>query len=282
MPITTGFVSGRIIVARLASVALILAGGLGSAVAARCGDGPGGFDAWLAQFKNEAAAQGTRAGTANSALSGITYDPQVIHLDHSQRSFKLSFERFYALRVNGALIARGQSLMHTYHDVLTRIEQRFGVPGGVVVAIWGLETHYGADSSGNYSIIRSLATLAYDCRRSDFFTGQLLDALRIVDRGDLSAAQLRGGWAGEIGQTQFLPTPYVKYAVDFAGKGRRDLIHNVPDILASTANFLKAHGWQKGASWQPGGPNYAVLAEWNKADVYDQTIAVMAEKLGGG
>jgi hypothetical protein len=126
----------------------------------------------------------------------------------------------------------------------------------------GLETHYGADATARYSILRSLATLAYDCRRSEFFNGQLLDALHIVDRGDLSPSQLRGGWAGEIGQTQFLPTPYVRYAVDFDGNGRRDLVHSVPDILASTANFLSKHGWQRGKPWQPGSANYGVIAEW--------------------
>jgi len=151
----------------------------------------------------------------------------------------------------------------------------------VIVAIWGLETHYGADATSRYSIIRSLATLAYDCRRSEFFTGQLLDALRIVGRGDLSPNQLRGGWAGEIGQTQFLPTPYVRYAVDFDGNGHRDLVHSVPDILASTANFLAKHGWQRGGSWQPGSANYGVLASWNKAEVYQRTIAAMATQLAG-
>jgi lytic murein transglycosylase len=171
--------------------------------------------------------------------------------------------------------------MQRHRALLDRIEQRFGVPGAVIIAIWGLETHYGADTSGKYSIIRSLATLSYDCRRSEFFTGQLLDALRIVNEGDLTPAELRGGWAGEIGQTQFLPTPYVRFAVDFDGDGRKDLIHSVPDILASTASFLAGHGWQRGAGWQPGSANYGVIAEWNKADVYDRTIAAMADQLSG-
>jgi len=265
----------------LGALALLLFFLPAAASAAPCGNGPGGFGAWLQRFKGEAVAHGIRASTAASALSGLTYDPNVIHLDRSQHSFKLSFERFYALRVDGALISQGRALMRRHAGLIQRIEKRFGVPGEVVVAIWGLETHYGADTSGRYSILRSLATLAYDCRRSDFFTGQLLDAVRIVDRGDLSAAQLRGGWAGEIGQTQFLPTPYIRYAVDFDGDGRRDLVHSVPDILASTANFLASHGWQRGGSWQPGSANYGVIAEWNKAAVYQRTIAVMASKLSG-
>jgi lytic murein transglycosylase len=266
---------------KFASIVWLLLANPSAGFAAECGNGGVGFNDWLQHFRSQVAAEGIKASTISSALSGVSYDAAVIRLDHSQRSFKLSFEQFYARRVDGALISRGRSLMQTHRATLERIERRFGVPSSVVIAIWGLETHYGADSSGHYSILRSLATLAYDCRRSDFFTGQLLDAVRIVDRGDLSPGQLRGGWAGEIGQTQFLPTPYVRYAIDFDGDGRRDLVHSVPDILASTANFLAGHGWQRGSSWQPGSANYGVLAEWNKADVYDRTIAVMASKLAG-
>lgn len=267
---------------KTAGILLLLLANSTAASAAECGNGPSGFESWLQNFKQRAIAQGIRSATVSRALSGVTYDPNVIRLDHSQRSFKLSFERFYALRVNGALINRGRSLMRTHRATLDRVEKRYGVPGAIIVAIWGLETHYGADATARYSILRSLATLAYDCRRPEFFTGQLLDAIRIVGRGDLSPQQLRGGWAGEIGQTQFLPTPYVRYAVDFDGDGRRDLVHSVPDILASTANFFASHGWQRGGSWQPGSANYRVIAEWNKAEVYQRTIAVMASKLAGG
>jgi lytic murein transglycosylase len=253
-----------------------------SAVARECGSGGGGFDAWLSQFRAKAAAQGISAGTMASALGGVAYDPRVIRLDRSQHSFKLSFEAFYARRVGSALIGRGRARMRAHGATLSRIEKQFGVPAEVVVAIWGLETNYGADTGARFSIIRSLATLAYDCRRSPFFSGQLLDALRIVERGDMTPGQLRGGWAGEIGQTQFLPTPYVRYAVDFDGDGRRDLVSSVPDALASTASFLKGHGWQAGQSWEPGSANYAVIKEWNRAEVYQRTIAVMAAKLRGG
>ena len=266
---------------RLATALVLLVANSSAGIAAQCGSGPQGFHEWLQRFKQEAISQGISAQTASRALSGITYDPQVIHLDRSQHSFKLSFQQFYARRVNGALIRRGQSLMRTHRATLERIEQRYGVPGAVIVAIWGLETHYGSDATARYSILRSLATLAYDCRRPEFFSGQLLDAIRIVGRGDLSPQQLRGGWAGEIGQTQFLPTPYVRYAVDFDGNGRRDLVHSLPDILASTANFLAKHGWHRGGSWEPGSANYAVIAEWNKAQVYQRTIAKMATQLAG-
>ena len=252
-----------------------------AALAADCGNDAGGFPAWLAQFKGKATAQGISAATAGSALSGLSYDPNVIRLDRSQRSFKLSFEQFYARRVSSSLIARGQRMMQTHHALLDRIEKRYGVPGAVLMAIWGLETNYGGDGAGGKSILRSLATLAYDCRRAPFFQNELVNALRIVDRRDMSVGQLNGGWAGEIGPMQFLPSSYVKYAVDFDGDGRKDLIHSVPDMLASTANFLKSYGWQAGQPWQPGSANFGVLQQWNKADVYSRTIAVMSGKLTG-
>jgi lytic murein transglycosylase len=255
--------------------------GTTSASAQSCGNTATGFPAWLTAYKFRAAAQGIPQATIERALAGVSYDPTTVRLDRSQHSFKLSFEQFYARRVSGAMIARGQRLKATHSGTLSRIEQRFGVPANVVIAIWGLETSYGSDRGGKFSIVRSLATLAYDCRRSKFFENELTSAIRVVQRSDLTPEQMHGGWAGEIGQTQFLPSAYYKYAVDFDGDGRRDLFRSVPDILASTANFLKAHGWKPGQSWGPGTANYAVIKEWNRADVYAQTIAVMAQKLGG-
>lgn len=281
MILNVGEKSGRW--ARTAAVSAIVASGLLACLPAtafaECSNDGAGFAGWLDRFKAKAAAQGISEATLSAALGHVAYDPTVVRLDRSQRSFKLSFEAFYARRVGPALIRHGQALMRTHRATLDRVEKRFGVPGSVLIAIWGLETNYGADTAGKYSIIRSLATLAYDCRRSEFFAAQLLDALRLVQRGDLTAEQLRGGWAGEIGQTQFLPSGYFKYAVDFDGDGRRDLVNSVPDILASTASFLKGHGWQAGQSWEPGSANYAVIKEWNRAEVYQRTIAVMAAKL---
>lgn len=263
------------------ALALLLAALPAAAEARTCGTGAGGFGPWLAGFKKEAAAEGISTGTVASALGGVAYDPRVIRLDRSQRSFKLSFEQFYARRVGTALIGRARARLKTHRATFDRVERQFGVPREIVVAIWGLETNFGADTSGKFSIIRSLATLAYDCRRSAFFTGQLVDALRIVDQGHMTVGQLRGGWAGEIGQTQFLPTPYIRYAVDFDGDGRKDLVRGIPDILASTANFLKGHGWQAGQPWGPGTHNYNVIRDWNRAAVYQRTIAVMASRLAG-
>lgn len=263
------------------SAALIVSAMAASPAMAACGNTGNGFEAWLARTKTTASADGISARTIDQTLSGLTYDPKIIRLDRNQKSFKLSFQQFYARRVSSSLLARGKRLMGTHRQLLNRIEQRYGVPAEVLIAIWGLETNYGADSSGRFSIVRSLATLAYDCRRSAFFTNELMSALRIVERGYISASELRGGWAGEIGQTQFLPSSYVKYAVDFDGDGRRDLVRSVPDLLASTANFLKGHGWKAGQDWHPGTANYAVLADWNRASVYQRTISAMADRLAG-
>jgi lytic murein transglycosylase len=266
--------------AAAASIAALLAVTYAApAVAKSCGNDGSGFSAWLSSFEGQAQSAGISQATLNRALSGVTYDRNVIRRDRSQKSFKLSFEDFYARRVGGGLVASARSKMKTHAGVLARIEKRYGVPKEILVSIWGLETNFGRDGAGKYSIIQSIATLAYDCRRSEFFTGHLMAALRIVQKGDMNPAEMRGGWAGEIGQVQFLPGSYDKYAVDFDGDGRRDLLHSVPDILASTANFMKGHGWQPGGSWEPGSANYGVIKDWNKADVYARTIAVMADKL---
>jgi lytic murein transglycosylase len=269
--------SRSILTGMCGSAAVILVAFVSPAMAASCGNNGAGFSGWLDQFAKEAAAQGVSA-KALAALNGLTYDPQVIRLDRGQHSFKLSFEAFYARRVNDALIRRGQRLIAAHRATFDRIEKRYGVPPSIIASIWGLETNYGA-IGGKMSIIRSIATLAYDCRRTAFFQNELMSALKIVQRGDMSPSQLRGGWAGEIGQTQFLPSAYYKYAVDFDGDGRRDLIHSVPDMLASTANYLRAYGWQAGQSWSAGSANYNVIQQWNKAQVYVKTIAVMASKM---
>ncbi|MFK8250756.1 lytic murein transglycosylase [Ancylobacter terrae] len=266
-------------VRRLARVVSAMACGVGltlaasAAGAAPCGNDGSGFAAWLPVFKQEAAAQGISA-SALGALNGVTYDTGVIRLDRNQKHFSVSFEQFIANRVGSGRISKGKAMLKQHAALLARIEQQFGVPGPVLVAIWGMETDFGANQ-GNKPIFGSLATLAYDCRRSAFFTGQLLDALRIYQRGDLSLGEMKGAWAGELGQTQFLPSSYIRFAVDFDGNGRRDLVRSVPDVLASTANYLKGYGW-RGSSPDA---NMGALAGWNKAGVYQKAIAYFANKL---
>src|SRR5580704_854054 len=246
------------------------------ALAVSCG---GDFDGWLSSFKREAAGQGV-SQRALAALEGITPDPRVIALDHRQGVFRQSFEQFALPRIAQRL-AKGQRLKQQYASTLQRIEARFGVPGSVVIAIWGLETDFGVDI-GKQPTLRALVTLAHDCRRTQMFQGELLSALQIIDRGDLSASEMRGAWAGELGQAQFLPSNYVKYAVDFDGHGRRDLIRSVPDTLASIANLLKDHGWQAGGGYREGSANFSVLQAWNKSTIYQRTVAAFAERLDGG
>ncbi len=241
---------------------------------APCG---GDFGAWLSGFEQEAATAGISQRTIQSSLSGMTFDPTIVARDHAQGVFRQSFEQFSGRMVPPRL-PRGRRVLVQYRPLFDRIEHQYGVPGPVLVAIWGLETSYGADT-GKFSTIRALATLAYDCRRADKFRAELLDALRIVDRGDMAAAQMRGAWAGEIGQTQFLPSSYLKYAVDYDGSGRRDLIHSVPDAMASTANYLKGYGWQAGQPWGEGTANFQVLLQWNASQVYTRTVAYFAQQL---
>jgi lytic murein transglycosylase len=212
--------------------------------AATCRD-PAGFDAWLAGFKREAAASGI-SPSAIGALDGVAYDAGIVAKDHGQHVFRQSFEQFSGRMVNSYRLHKGHALIKQYAATFARIEQAYGVPAPVFVAIWGLETDFGA-VSGNTPTLRALATLAYDCRRSDMFQAELMDALRLVQRGDLSPSA-RGAWAGEVGQTQFMPSSYLKFAVDFDGNGRRELVHSVPDVLASTANFLRSYGWQRGGA----------------------------------
>jgi lytic murein transglycosylase len=249
------------------------------AIAAQCNH-PDGFDAFIADFKKEAAAQGiSRRGLA--ALDDISFDPKVIAADRGQKVFKQSFEQFSARMISRDRMIKGARTLQRHDATLRRMEQKFGVPGPIVVAIWGLETDYGV-THGNLSVVRSAATLAFDCRRSEKFQGELAAALRIIDRGDMTSEKMRGQWAGEIGQTQFLPSSYDKYAIDFDGDGRRDLVNSPADVIGSTANYLKSHGWQRGQGWAPGEPNFAVIKEWNRADVYARTIALFAERLDAG
>jgi lytic murein transglycosylase len=251
---------------------------LDRASASTCED-PRGFEAWLADFKQEAGAKGISA-TALAALDTVTFDPAIIAKDRGQKVFRQSFEQFSARMVSASRLKKGALLMKQQASLLSRIEQAYGVPGAVLVAIWGLETDFGA-YLGNTPTLRALATLAFDCRRTEMFQAELTDALRIVERGDLAPSAMRGAWAGEIGQTQFMPSSYLKFAVDFDGNEKRDLIHNVPDVLASTANYLKGHGWQRGAGWEMGSANFDVIKQWNKADVYARTIAFFASRLAG-
>jgi len=214
----------------------------------QCGNSGAGFDAWLAQFKQYALSQGVSQRTVSSALNGVTYDPNVAALDRRQGVFAQSFFQFSDRMVADYRIQKGRQLIRQNASLFDRIERQFGVPGAVLVAFWGLETDFGANM-GDKPSVRSVATLAWDCRRAEMFRTQLLAALKIIDRGDLTAQSMRGPWAGELGSFQFLPDHYLNHGVDFDGDGRVDLLKSSPDALASAANYIKSLGWQAGQPW---------------------------------
>lgn len=250
-----------------------------AASAATCRD-PAGFDKWLDDIRREAVAQGISRRAVEAGLNGVKFDQAVYRKDRGQGAFRVPFEQFVAKRVTAARVRAAANQLRQRAALFSQIEQRFGVPGPVIAAIWAMETDFGA-VMGTMPVVQSVATLAYDCRRTERFTGELFAALRVIDKGQLSPSEMRGAWAGEIGQTQFMISNYDKYAVDFDGNGRPDLIRSVPDVLASTANYLRGHGWQRGAGWNPGQPNFAVIKEWNKSDNYARAIALFASKLAG-
>ena len=208
----------------------------------------GSFEAWLNQFRQEARGNGISNATIAAALGGMTLDPSIIQRDRRQGFFAQTFTAFSGKLITQNRIQNGQSRLRQHRDLFARIEQQWGVPGSVIAAFWGLESDFGS-MMGNLPVLRSLATLAYDCRRPELFRGELMEALRIIDHGDLRPEEMIGSWAGELGQTQFLPAHYMQHAVDYDGDGRRDLLHSVADVLASTANFLAFLGWQRGQPW---------------------------------
>jgi lytic murein transglycosylase len=245
--------------------------------AASCG---GDFGSFLASIAREAQSAGVSRGVIDTAFAGVSIDPAVLAFDRRQRgTFRKSFEEYAATRVTAGRISGGRARLQRHAALLARIEQQFGVPAPVIVAIWGLESDFGIGDMGRLPVVRVVATLAHDCRRTDLFQRELIAALQILQRGDLPLRDLIGAYAGEIGQTQFLPSSYIKYGVDYDGNGHVDLRHSVPDVLASTANLLKTNGWRAGAPFGEGTANFEVMREWNRAVVYRKTIAYFAERL---
>jgi len=227
------------------AAAIIFAAMSGPALAANCQSVS--FERWLDGVRQEAAGQGMSPSTL-AALNGVAFDPAVVRRDHGQGVFQQSFLQFSDRMAAAYRIQQGAAMLKRHADLFARVEKQYGVPGAVLAAYWGLESDFGTNN-GKYPILRAVATLGYDCRRSQFFRTQLIDALRIIQRGDLRASDMIGDWAGELGPLQFTPSDYYKYAVDFDGDGRRDLIHSVPDLLASGANFLVGLGWKRGEPW---------------------------------
>jgi membrane-bound lytic murein transglycosylase B len=206
------------------------------------------FDVWLAQFRQQAAAEGISAAALDRALDGVEPIPEVIERDRRQPEGRLTFRDYNRRVLSPTRIARGRELMEQHREVLDRIAADYGVQPRFIVALWGIESNYGS-FTGEFPVIGALATLAYEGRRAAFFRNELLQALRIVDQGDVAPAQMTGSWAGAMGQSQFMPSSYLARAVDYDGDGRRDIWTTPPDVFASIANYLAKAGWSDRHTW---------------------------------
>jgi len=265
-------------IARLfAAVVLAVIGSL-PASAAQCG---GDFHSFLSQMARDAQGAGVSPQVIAQAFAGLAPDQNVLAFDRRQKGMfhSKSFEEYARTRVIPARINRARRLMQQHAQLLDRIERQFGVPKELLMAIWTMESDNGTGDMGKLPVIRTLSSLAWDCRRTELFQGELIAALKIVQRGDLPLRDLIGAYAGEIGQTQFLPSSYIKYGVDYDGNGRVDLRHSVPDVLASTANLLKVNGWQAGQPYEEGTANFDAMREWNHSEVYRKTLVLFAQRL---
>ena len=242
----------------------VLVIGTGNAVAAGCGNNAGGFETWKKQFSAEAKSRGIR-NRALRSLAKTRYATDTIRADRGQKSFKYSLQKFMQVRGANAIISQGKSLKRSNSGLFASLERNYGVSAGPLIAIWGMETGFGHFMGGT-NLLSATATLAYDCRRSEFFTGHLYAALQLIDTGVLSESTV-GAKHGEVGQTQFLPGNVLTYGRDGDGDGKLDL-RSKADALASTANFLRGHGWRPGGGYQPGQANFRALQGWNSASVY--------------
>jgi lytic murein transglycosylase len=208
----------------------------------------GSFEPWLAEFKKEAAAKGISHGAIAAASPYLVLDQRIINIDRGQRFFAQDFLQMSDKMLAGGRLPNGAAQMKKHQATFAREDKDFGVPASVITAFWGLESDFGS-GQGKDQAIKSLATLAYDCRRSDMFRGHLFDALRLIEKGDLRADEMIGSWAGELGQTQMMPSEYMAHAVDYDGDGRRNLIKSVPDVIGSTGKYLVHLGWKRGEPW---------------------------------
>ncbi|HLH97531.1 MAG TPA: lytic murein transglycosylase [Xanthobacteraceae bacterium] len=208
----------------------------------------GNFNTWLADFKKEALAQGISPAAIAAASPYLVYDQRIVNIDRGQRFFSQTFLEFSDRMLPAYRLQQGAAEIRKWQPVFQREEKEFGVPAAVITGFWGLESDFGG-GQGKDNALKSLTTLAYDCRRSDMFRGHLFDALRMIERGDLRPEEMIGSWAGELGQTQMMPSEYYRDAVDYDGTGKRNLIKSVPDVIGSTGKYLVYLGWKRGEPW---------------------------------
>ncbi len=212
-----------------------------------CGNTAKGFTGFIAEMREQASAEGVSAQSI-AVLDRLKYDPSIIKKDRAQNVFAQDFLTFQARMATAARVKSGKDVLIRHASTFDAVQEKYGVPASVIAAFWALETDFGG-FMGNSPSVQAIATLAWDCRRPEKFRPQLIAALQLLDSGDLSYDQMKGAWAGEIGQTQFMAYDYNESAVDFDGDGRRDLVNSIPDVIASTANLLRKHGWQPGQPW---------------------------------
>jgi membrane-bound lytic murein transglycosylase B len=241
------------------------------AFAARCGNTSAGFESWKSEFAAEAKANGVNS-KAVSALMNTKYANATIKADRNQKSFKYSLAKFWQVRGADTIISQGKRQKSANAALFASIEKKTGVPAGPLIAIWGMETAFGR-FSGSQNVLSATATLAYDCRRTEFFQEQLYAMLKLVGSGRVSAGA-KGAMHGELGQTQFMP----KNVVLYGGGGN---LNNKEAALMATARFLRGHGWEPGEGYQPGQANYGAIQGWNAAKVYQQAIAKMGARIDG-
>jgi membrane-bound lytic murein transglycosylase B len=206
------------------------------------------FQEWLVGFKHKAKAAGVSPQVVDSAFEGISENEEVIKLDRKQPEKKISLRRYLNNTISERRIEKGRQMMGEYREILEQIGRKYGVQPKYIVALWAIETDYGSNTGG-FSLVESLATLAYEGRRADFFSKELISALKIMEAEGLSADELTGSWAGAMGQCQFMPSTYLRYAADGNGDGKRDIWNNTPDVFASIANYLDALGWNDSLEW---------------------------------
>jgi len=261
------------------------------------------FDAWVARFKSRARSRGISAQTLEAAFANAGYLPGVVRRDGTQIQTRRTLEEYLSIATSDERLAKGRAAFAAHRSTLSAIQNRFGVDAYIIAAIWGMESTFG-EKRGLIPVISSTATLAFDGRRGAFYESQLMAALRILDRGDTTPDQLTGSWAGAMGHTQFIPTSYQAFAVDFTGDGRRDIWGDNPaDALASTASYLDRNGWRDGLKWGAeagtGGPdgrniqpqaggvrftvtrNFNVLKTYNNSDLYALGVGHLADRIAG-
>jgi len=262
------------------------------------------YDDWVRAFRARAGAQGLSEATLAAGFRGTGYLPGVVKRDRNQVEFSRTLEDYLSIAASDERVAKGRAAFARQRGTLAAIEQRYGVAAEIVTAIWGLESFFG-ERRGNVPVVSATSTLAFDGRRGAFFEKQLVAALKILQSGDVSSANLKGSWAGAMGHTQFIPTSYQAFAVDFTGDGRRDIWSDDPsDSLASTAAYLSRSGWSRGVKWggevgagapsgttiqpQAGGPQFSVTANfraikrYNNSDSYAIGVGHLADRIAGG